>query len=411
VGGTPRKGANADIQTRERLLHAALIEFSDKGYYLTNADAIAKRAGVGHGTFYLYFKSKNETLSELLSQIVARQPYSVYLQDFKYLMRQVHNRTELEAAILGILEPLEESAGLLKAYVQGMLQDEEVFAQAKEMAQYIARMFSAIIVAHQKKGRHKGYDARILSEIISICLTTSFLMAALEIVTCSSQALAHALSSIIGPLLFGGKSPKKTSTLRLTIPENDSKIRRDLLAAAKAEFIAHGYFEAKITHITRKAGYSRGTFYLYYKDKDDLLEAIFHDMMGTLTPRPNLTAGFIDTLDATSLENFVHILTEIVNIFDAPINWPLLQGFFNSPKLSRLYKDMFALYSQPIVNKIKALRTQGQCQGIDPDLAAPIILATVSYSAFLRNVQVITCTKRKYALNMAWFLYTFINQI
>lgn len=410
MGNAPRKTSSPDIRTKERLLNAALFEFTDKGYYLTNADVIAKRAGVGHGTFYLYFKSKNEALIALMSQVLDRMPYTAYRQDVKYLMRRVHNRSELELAIQELFEPLQEYSGLLKALVQGMLQDVEIFRLAKELAQSIARMLCAIIVAQQKNGRHNGYDARILSEITSICLTTSILMAALQIVTCSLETLAHTLSGIIFPVLFEDKRTKKTTTVRLSIPENDSKIRRDLLEAAKTEFIAHGYFEAKITHITRRAGYSRGTFYLYYKDKDDLMEAVYRDMMGTITPRENLSVGFIDTLDVTSLEAFVHILTEIVNVFDAPINWSLLQGFFNSPRLSRLYKDMFMLYSEPIVAKIAALQTQGHCQGIDPQLAAPIILATVSYSAFLRNAKVITCTKRKYALNMAWFLYTFLNQ-
>ena len=46
----------ASEQTRQRLLDAAIKEFSEHGYYLTNVDSITQRAGVSHGTFYLYFK-------------------------------------------------------------------------------------------------------------------------------------------------------------------------------------------------------------------------------------------------------------------------------------------------------------------------------------------------------------------
>lgn len=410
MGKAPRNGSNADLRTKERLLNAALVEFTDKGFFLTNADAIAKRAGMSHGTFYLYFKSKNEALAELLLRAIDSMPYTAYRQDVKYLLHKVHNRSDLEAAILELFEPMQKSSGLLKALVQSMLQDKDIFLLAKEIRETITRVLSAIIVALQKKGCHKGYDARILAEIITICLTSSFLMLELGIVTCSLEALAHTLSGIISPVLFFAKQTKIPTAVRPAIPENDSKIRRDLLEAAKAEFIAHGYFDAKITHITRKAGYSRGTFYLYYKDKEDLMEAIFYDMMGRMTNSDNLTVDSINAVDIGSLEALVRVLTEIVNVFDAPINWSLTQGFFFSPKLSRFYKDMFKLYSEPIVNKITALQAQGHCRDIDPHLAAPIILATVSYSAFLRGTQIISCTKRKYAVNMAWFLYTFINQ-
>jgi len=409
VGKPPRSGSSDDLHTKERLLNAALVEFTDKGYYLTNADAIAKRAGMGHGTFYLYFKSKNEALAELLSRALDSMPYTAYRKDVKYLLRKVHNRSDLETAILELLEPMQRSSGLLKALVQSMLHDRDIFQLAKEIQGTITRALSAIIVSLQKQGGHKGYDAKILSEIITISISSSFLMIELGIVSCSLKDLAHTLSGIIFPVLFSAHRAKVSPAARLAIPENDAKIRRDLLEAAKAEFISHGYFEAKITHITRKAGYSRGTFYLYYKDKEDLLEAIFYDMMGRRNHSDNLTVDAINAFDVTSLETLVQTLTKIANVFDAPINLSLTQGFFFNPKLSRFYKDIFTLYGEPIVNKIAMLQTQGHCRDIDPQIAAPIILATVSYSAFLRGVQAISCTRRKYALNMAWFLYAFIN--
>jgi len=304
---------------------------------------------------------------------------------------------------------MQKSSGMLKALVQSMLHDSDIFQLAKEIQGTITRALSAIIATLQNQGGHKGYDAKILSEIITVSLSSSLLMLELGIVACSLKDLAHTLSGIIFPVLFFAHQTKTSPAVRLAIPENDAKIRRDILEAAKAEFIAQGYFEAKITHIARKAGYSRGTFYLYYKDKEDLLEAIFYDMMGRMNQSDNLTVDAINAFDVTSLETLVHILTKIVNVFDTPINLSLTQGFFFSPKLSRFYKNMFTLYSNPIVNKITMLQTQGHCRDIDPQIAAPIILATVSYSAFLRGVHAISCTRRKYALNMAWFLYTFIK--
>jgi len=54
------------IETREKILEAALSLFSEKGYHRTNALEIAARAGVATGSFYAYFNDKKELLIELL---------------------------------------------------------------------------------------------------------------------------------------------------------------------------------------------------------------------------------------------------------------------------------------------------------------------------------------------------------
>lgn len=405
----PRDAPSADRRTKDRLLQAALLEFTEKGYYGTNADSITKRARVGHGTFYLYYKNKNEALTELLYRSTDLPPYTAYRTDPRYLLHAVHDRTELQQALQEFIRPLAERPELLKAFTQGMLQDEEVFDLARHVARQIAGQFLGVILNAQKAGARMGGDAQILAAIISICVTTSILMMVMEIMPCTPGDLARNLAGIIAPVLFPVAPRGKPVRLRAALPENDARIRRDLLAAAQEEFVAHGYFAAKVSNIAQRAGYSRGTFYLYYKDKDDLLEAIVEEMLGIPTRSDRLSSTHIDDLDTGSIDALARLVMEGVNTLDTPINWAVLQGFFNSPKLNRLYKDIFALYSDPIVRKITALQAQDKCTGIDASLAASIILATVSYSAFLRNIQVIPCTKRKYAATMAWLLFAFLN--
>jgi AcrR family transcriptional regulator len=47
-----------------------------------------------------------------------------------------------------------------------------------------------------------------------------------------------------------------------------------LLDAAVAEFSAHGYHGSRVARVAKRAGTSHGTFYVYFKDKDDLLLAV-----------------------------------------------------------------------------------------------------------------------------------------
>lgn len=45
--------------TRQRLLDAAIAEFGEKGFHAASVSAITTRAGIGQGTFYIYFASKD----------------------------------------------------------------------------------------------------------------------------------------------------------------------------------------------------------------------------------------------------------------------------------------------------------------------------------------------------------------
>lgn len=52
-------------RTRARLVEAAAEVFAERQYLDTNISDIAQRAGVAHGTFYTYFKSKDEIFREV----------------------------------------------------------------------------------------------------------------------------------------------------------------------------------------------------------------------------------------------------------------------------------------------------------------------------------------------------------
>lgn len=55
--------------TRRRLLQAAEIEFGERGFHAASVSSVTSRAGVGQGTFYLYFHSKEEIFITLVRDI------------------------------------------------------------------------------------------------------------------------------------------------------------------------------------------------------------------------------------------------------------------------------------------------------------------------------------------------------
>jgi len=57
-------------KTRERIVQVATELFANKGFDRATVDEIVARAGVAKGTFYLYFKSKEDLIKEIAFDVM-----------------------------------------------------------------------------------------------------------------------------------------------------------------------------------------------------------------------------------------------------------------------------------------------------------------------------------------------------
>jgi AcrR family transcriptional regulator len=64
-----REAKDPEVRRKE-LIDTAILLFSKKGYDNTTVTEIVKEAGVAQGTFYYYFKSKDEVLDAILERSV-----------------------------------------------------------------------------------------------------------------------------------------------------------------------------------------------------------------------------------------------------------------------------------------------------------------------------------------------------
>lgn len=80
---------------------------------------------------------------------------------------------------------------------------------------------------------------------------------------------------------------------------SDPTARIKLLAAAETEFVRHGLDGAKVEEIARRAGLSKGAFYLHFESKDDAFRHLIEAMVARL-------ATYID---ACPVDQAMHIPT------------------------------------------------------------------------------------------------------
>ncbi|HZC31184.1 MAG TPA: TetR/AcrR family transcriptional regulator [Gaiellaceae bacterium] len=94
TGASGRALSRKGVETRRRLLEAAEKVFGNLGYYDASIVKITEAAGVGQGTFYLYFSSKQEIFDELVRDLNRR---------IRKAMKEASSqgKTRIEAELLG----------------------------------------------------------------------------------------------------------------------------------------------------------------------------------------------------------------------------------------------------------------------------------------------------------------------
>lgn len=74
-GGRPAQGRQLRAAGRRnvaKLLDSALLVLAERGFHATRVDDVCERSGVSHGTFYLYFASKDDLFASLVDEVVVQ---------------------------------------------------------------------------------------------------------------------------------------------------------------------------------------------------------------------------------------------------------------------------------------------------------------------------------------------------
>lgn len=71
------------METRSKILHDSMLYFAKNGFAGTKISDLAKHIGIGQGTLYIYFKSKEELFHEIFAFINSNKD----IKDLKMLIR------------------------------------------------------------------------------------------------------------------------------------------------------------------------------------------------------------------------------------------------------------------------------------------------------------------------------------
>ncbi|HZC75670.1 MAG TPA: TetR/AcrR family transcriptional regulator [Gaiellaceae bacterium] len=150
--------------------------------------------------------------------------------------------------------------------------------------------------------------------------------------------------------------------------------RRQLLDAAVRVFARKGFHASRVGDIAEEAGVAHGLLYHYFRSKDDVLEAVFHENWSLLIAR----IESVEETDESSADQLRHIAAIILRTW---LHLPdvvrvVIQEFGRSPELA----DRVGELTLPI-DAIERVIRRGIERGEFREDIDPVFAATVVYGS------------------------------
>jgi AcrR family transcriptional regulator len=294
-------------RTQQRILDAALRAFSDDGYHRTSIDRIAQLSGCSRVAVYQYFSSKDDVFRELAAQ-VARQltsstealdPVTATADGWSALRRWAGRYADIYARYQPVFN----------AY-QAAVEDRDTLAAVRGHAgeQNVARIHSRVSGATLPPRRLDAVIA-LLIECMTHTLDMSGILYSVVPTSAPPEAVVDAITDVAHRTLFGldvavnahtsapparpdaPRVPEAWRELDRTAPAPEPSAYTALLQAGRDVFVARGYHNTRVDDLIGAAGVSRGAFYRYFRDKDQLARLLVAHaeretgaMLGALPP-------------------------------------------------------------------------------------------------------------------------------
>lgn len=171
---------------------------------------------------------------------------------------------------------------------------------------------------------------------------------------------------------YSGSSDGQTSGPKT---ERGRRTLRKLLDAAAEEFGARGFHDTAISHVTQRAGVGLGTFYVYFRSKEEVFRALVADM-GART-RHALSESVRDApnrLEAERLgiQAYLEFVREHKSLYRI-----VMEAQFVAPSA---YRDYYRVFSEAYRQQLKQASARGEINPGDDEVR---VWALMGASTFL----------------------------
>ena len=135
--------ARAELR-RDEILDAAERVFAEKGYHEAGIADIAADLGIGHGTFYRYFRNKHDIAATVLERVVARVAEAGLVEDPEASTTVEEYRAQTVRMLERMFGLIDEDPMLMRFFhAQSLVVDaERMYAALDAYAQFSERFLT-----------------------------------------------------------------------------------------------------------------------------------------------------------------------------------------------------------------------------------------------------------------------------
>jgi AcrR family transcriptional regulator len=170
----PSKRQRQAAATQEQLLVAARDVFAERGYQAATVGAITNRANTAHGTFYLYFRNKQDAFAAVMTSVTEE----VYREAEPGPAADA--RTALERSIGGFLEAFVRHRALWRSLLEASFTNTDVQTVWLALRSRFVERIQLDLQALHRAGSTRELDTEIVANalggMVEWAATTQFVL-------------------------------------------------------------------------------------------------------------------------------------------------------------------------------------------------------------------------------------------
>ena len=183
--------------TRARLLDAGVAVFSRKGFHATRVDDIVKRARTSHGTFYLYFPSKDALFDQLVADVA--DEFRTLTGSLPDVAPTSASHDALAGWLVSFIDVYAHYGPLIRSWTESDRRDASEGMAGDDVLATVADALAARI----KVRRRKDLDPAVAAlALVAMVERVNYFLATGQL-TEDATALAGTLATIVMDALFG----------------------------------------------------------------------------------------------------------------------------------------------------------------------------------------------------------------
>jgi AcrR family transcriptional regulator len=161
----------------------------------------------------------------------------------------------------------------------------------------------------------------------------------------------------------------------------------EIVSAALEEFVERGFAATRVEDVARRAGVTKGTVYLYFKNKDALFKAVVRE---NIVPALAEAEAAVRAFRGSARE----LLQQLVRTYWRVIYETKLSGIpklmmaeaANFPSLARFYYDEVVTRSHRLVSDVlEAGMRSGEFRRVDVAVAAKLAVSPLMHAAIAQR--------------------------